>query len=754
MKKPLLIIALVLAASSHIAYADAAIAQADKAAAAPLKPVASQSLAALWASRLMGKYHYKAMPLDDAMSEKIFDRYFKALDGEKLFLLQSDVDQFDVVRTKLDDAINSENLTLPFTMYNVYQQRFNERIAYARELLKTNFDFTVDETFQIDREKAAWPKTDEEARDLWRKRVKNDWLRLKLAGKEDKAIRETLDKRYDNYQTRVRKLNNEDVFQMFMNAYATAIEPHTNYLGPRSADNFDIAMRLSLEGIGAVLQTRDEYTVIREIVPGSPAGLSGKLKVGDRIVGVAQGDTAQFTEMLGWRIDDVVQQIRGAKDSVVRLDILPADASTDGKHVTVSLVRKKISMEEQAAKKSIIEVKEGNIKRRVGVISLPTFYQDFEAKRKGDKNFKSATRDVARILAELKKEKVDNVLIDLRNNGGGSLTEAVELTGLFIDKGPVVMQQNAEGKVEIESDTNAGLAWDGPIGVLINRGSASASEIFAAAIQDYGRGLIIGEPSFGKGTVQTMINLDRFALPEKVRLGELKMTIAQFFRVNGGTTQLRGVTPDIKMPVTSDTENFGESSYDNALPWVSIKPAVYVPAGDLKELIAPLQKRHEARIAKDKDFQYLQEDLAQVRKLRKENAISLNEAVRRKERDAEESRAKLREQRLAAHTPGADEPLAAATDSKEARSKAPTPTKPVAKAQPIKGSSRTDDGLQADERNLASELAAEKAAKSAKDVMLDEAAHVLSDEVGMLRTDTRMASRLMPYLPPTKDVQH
>ncbi len=740
MKKQMFIVALAFAMSAPVAWA-----QPEKIGTTHLKPEAAQAQAALWASKLLSRYHYKAMPLDDALSEKIFDRYFKTLDSEKLYFVQADIDQFDVVRNKLDDAINNENLTLPFSIYSVYQQRFNQRMAYARELIKGKFDFTSDETFQLDREKAAWPKSDDEARELWRKRVKNDWLRLKLAGKEDKSIRETLDKRYEGYVTRMRKLNNEDVFQMFMNAYAMAIEPHTNYLGPRSAENFDIAMRLSLEGIGAVLQTREDYTVIREIVPGSPAALSGKLKVGDRILGVAQNDTPAFTEVLGWRIDDVVALIRGTKDSTVRLDVLPADAGTDGKHVQVALVRKKISMEEQSAKKSIIEVRENGVKRRVGVISLPTFYQDFEARRKGDKDFKSATRDVARILGELKKDKVDNVLIDLRNNGGGSLNEAVELTGLFIDKGPVVQQRTAEGKVEVESDTNAGLAWDGPVGVLINRGSASASEIFAAAIQDYGRGLIIGEPSFGKGTVQTLVNLDRFAQNDKVHYGELKMTIAQFFRINGGTTQLRGVTPDIKLPVTSDTESFGESSYDNALPWVSIKPASYVPSGDLKELFAPLQKRHDQRIARDKDFQYLQEDIAEMRKLRKENALSLNETVRRKERDTQETRAKLREARLVAQAPAEDP-----ANGPEARGKVPSPTKP-AKPVGLKGSMRTDDGLQGDERNLASELAAEKAAKNAKDVMLQEAAHILADETAMLKTDTRMASRAMPYLAPTKE---
>jgi carboxyl-terminal processing protease len=744
MKKQMLLSAIALAVSVQVGAA------APEKAADVVKPQAVQSQAALWASHVMSRYHYKATPLDDAMSEKIFDRYFKSLDGEKLFFVQADVDQFAGMRTKMDDAIMSENLTVPFAIYNLYQQRFNERITYARELLKTKFDFSADESYQIDREKAEWPKNEAEVKDLWRKRVKNDWLRLKLAGKDDKAIRETLDKRYDNYMSRSRKLNTEDVFQIFMNAYAMSIEPHTNYLGPRAAENFDIAMRLSLEGIGAQLQQRDDYTVVREVVPGSPAALSGKLKVGDRIVGVAQGETGSFTDVVGWRIDDVVQQIRGAKDSVVRLQILPADAGPDGKLAQLSLVRKKISMEEQSAKKSILEVRDGNAKRRVGVISLPTFYLDFEARRRGDKDYKSATRDVARLLAELKKEKVDNVLIDLRNNGGGSLTEAVELTGLFIDKGPVVQQRNAQGKVEVESDTNAGLAWDGPVGVLINRSSASASEIFAAALQDYGRGLVIGEPSFGKGTVQTLVNLDRYSQGDKPRYGELKMTVAQFFRINGGTTQLRGVTPDISLPSMSDPESFGESSYDNALPWVAIKPAVYIPAGELKDIVPMLDKKHEARVAKDKDFQYLAEDIALVKKQRKDNTISLNETVRRKERDQQEARAKLREARLLSLVASPDDPVLI-PDAKEALNKAISakPANANAKAArqvaAVKGALRTDDGLQADERGLSAELDAEKAAKAAKDVLLNEAVHILADEVGLLKTDTRLASRVLPY---------
>ena len=749
MKKQMLLAAMSLALMS--AYAGAAPAVATPVDKAPevLKPAAQQGQAASLASRVLSRAHYKATPLDDAMSEKIFDRYFKSLDAEKLFFVQADLDQFAGARSKLDDAIMGEKLDLPFSIYNVYQQRFNERIGYARELLKTRPDFTLDESYQYDREKADWAKSDAEVKDLWRKRVKNDWLRLKLAGKDDKAIRETLDKRYENYLSRSRKLNSEDVFQIFMNAYAMSIEPHTNYLGPRASDNFDIQMRLSLEGIGAVLQTRDEYTVIREIVAGSPAGMSGKLKVGDRIMAVGQNESGPLTDVLGWRIDDVVQQIRGAKDSTVRLQVLPADAGPDGKPVTIALVRKKISMEEQSAKKTIMEVRDGGVKRRIGVISLPTFYMDFEARRKGDKDYKSATRDVARLLGELKKDKVDNVLLDLRNNGGGSLTEAVELTGLFIDRGPVVQQRSADGKVEVESDTLPGLAWDGPVGVLINRGSASASEIVAAALQDYGRGIIIGEPSFGKGTVQTLLNLDRFAQADKARLGELKMTIAQFFRINGGTTQLRGVTPDIKLPTIADAENFGESSYDNALPYTVIKPAVYIPAGEVKDIVPLLQKRYEARVAKDKDFQYLVDDINYVKKQRKENLISLNEVARRKEREQQEQRAKLREARLAA-APSPDDPILV-PDPKEALNKAvsakPAGAKAAKQAAAVKGTSRTDDGLQGDERSLAAELEAEKAAKNAKDVLLNEAVHILADEVGLLKTDTRLASRVLPYTP-------
>ena len=690
-----------------------------------LKPAQQEAKVARLAAELLARYHYKRMPLDGALSEKIFDRYLKSLDSEKLFFVQADIDQFSGDRTKLGDAILKEDLSVPFAIFNLYEHRMAERFAYARTLLKKGFDFQQNESYQYAREKEAWPKTDAEMRELWRKRVKNDWLRLKLAGKVDKSIVEILDKRYDNYLKRIGRVKGADVFQTFMSAYTMAIEPHTNYMGPRAAADFDIAMRLSLVGIGAALAELNEYTTIRELIPGGPAILSGQLKIGDRIIGVGQGESGAVTDTLGWRLDDTVALIRGKADTVVVLDVLPAEAGPDGKHKLVSLIRKTISLEEQAAKVSIKSITDGKAVRRVGVISLPSFYSDLTARQRGVHAYKSATRDVARLLDEMTKEKVDSVLIDLRNNGGGSLMEAVELTGLFIDKGPVVQQRNAGGEIVVESDTQAGVAWDGPLGVLINRNSASAAEIFAAAIQDYGRGLIFGESSFGKGTVQTMINLDQVARNNKPQFGELKMTIAQFFRINGGTTQLRGVMPDILFPGFSDEENSGESSYDNALPWTQVKAADYAPAGDLKGLLPILLPLHEARVKKDKDFQYLQEDIAELKLERKKNLVSLNEAARRKERDAQEARLKSRESRK--------------ETGKSARADvAGTPPAPG------KASAIRDDGLQPDERNLAIELAAEKTRKNAKDVLLNEAVHILSDEIGILKSDARLAARIQP----------
>ena len=680
-----------------------------------LKPTAGQAEAGVLAARLLTRFHYNAQPLDDAMSAKIFKGYFDALDGQKLFFTQTDLDHYAPDRTKLDDAVWNGDLSIPYDIFNLYEKRAGERTQYALDLLKKGFDFSKDESYQPDRDKAAWAKDTAALNDIWRKRVKNDWIRLKLAGQKDDDIRKTLSKRYTNFLDRVHQLDSQDVFQTFMNAYAMAIDPHSNYFGPRASANFDIAMKLSLDGIGAVLEQHDDYTLIREMVPGGPAASSGKLAVGDKIVAVGQGACGALTDVVGWRIDDVVDKIRGPKGSTVRLEVLPAAGGEDAKHVLVTLVRKTVTIAEQAAKKSIINVKDGDVTHRIGVITLPTFYEDFDARRRGDPDYKSATRDVAKLLGELKQQKVDGVVMDVRDNGGGSLAEATELTGLFIDTGPVVQVRDARGRVEEEKDTDKGMAWSGPLAVLVNRGSASATEIFAAAVQDYGRGLVIGEQTFGKGTVQNLTDLDQLAQNEKPTFGELKMTIAEFFRINGGSTQLRGVTPDIQYPHSVDFADFGESSYDNALPWTHIDPAQYKPVANLKPLIPQLTQMHQARSAKDPSWQLLLDELAAARKLHDEKTVSLNYAQRdaqRKQLDAQDAQFKARRKALG------DDSAA---------------------------SLRPDDGLQPGERSLQSDLAQEKAAKNAKDPELDETAHILADEVDLIRGNTKLAAEVLPY---------
>ncbi len=691
-----------------------------KASSLPLKATLTQAQAAQLSARFLTRFHYEAQPLDDAMSAKIFKAYFDSLDSEKVFFTQADMAKFAPLKSQFDDAIWNQDLSGPFSVFNLYIQRAVDRMTFARELLKKGIDVNTNESYTYDRKKADWPKDQAELDTLWRQRTTNDWLRLKLAGKSDDEIRKTLDKRYAGYIERVRQLDGEDAFQTFMNAYAESTDPHTDYLGPRAAENFDISMKLSLEGIGAVLQARDEYTAIREVVPAGPAAKSGKIHVGDRIVAIGQGTDGPMVDVIGWRLDDVVNRIRGKKDTTVRLEILPSDAGLDGKHEVVTLVRQKVSIEEQAAKKKIIDIKDGNVSRKIGVIELPTFYSDFGARREGDKNFKSATRDVAKLLGELKQAGVEGVIMDLRNNGGGSLTEANELTGLFIDKGPVVQVRDARGQVDVQGDDDPGMAWSGPMAVLVNRGSASASEIFAAAIQDYGRGLIIGQPTFGKGTVQNLVDLDRFTsrAKEKPQLGELKMTIAEFFRINGGSTQLKGVTPDINFPKNGDEKDFGESTYDNALQWTQIAPAPdYKPVADLKAYLGQLQAKHDARVVKSPSWKLMLDELAQYRKMRDKTSISLNLAQRQAERkDQDAIQADFRNRHKAIDGTAFD-------DDRD----------------------NLDDGLNPNERSLKSELKQEKEAKKATDSQLEETAHILFDAVGLIKGDAKLAAEVLPY---------
>ncbi len=712
MKQKLLWLALALATALQAAPTAAQVAYPPA-----LQPAVQNARAAHLAAQVLTRYHYKATPLDDALSSKVFDQYVNALDPEKIHFLQSDIDRLGIDRARLDDAILTEDLRAPFAIFNQYVQRAAERLTYARTLLRAGFDFQRDETLLINRKDQPWPATEAQLRELWRKRVKNDWLRLKLAGTDEQNIVRILDKRYDSAFKQLGKITSVDAFETFMNAYTMAIEPHTNYMGPRAAQDFDIAMRLSLVGIGAVLMDNDGYATIRELVPGGPASLSGQLKPGDRIVGVAQGATGQMEDVVGWRLDDTVALIRGTANSTVRLDILPAGSGPDALNKTISLIRNTIRLQDQAAKARIYAVTEGARQRRVGVITLPSFYEDIEARIKGVKDYRSASRDVARLLVDMKAQKVDSLLIDLRNNGGGSLKEAVELTGLFIGKVPVVQARNANGEISVEKNTDMGKAWEGPLGVLINRASASASEIFAAAIQDYGRGLIIGQPSFGKGTVQTVTSLDQIARNSQPAYGELKMTIAQFFRVNGGTTQLRGVTPDIRLPGSMDAAEYGESRFDNALPWTSIKATDYAPAGNVKAEIPALLALHEDRVRRDKDLRDLQEDVARSQAIRKNNVISLNEVARSKERD-------LQEKRL----------LGMQSASGSGAAQAAT-------------SALTDDGLQANERKLSKDLAASRTKDSLKDVLLSESVRILTDELALKRGQSRLAANLRPTSP-------
>jgi carboxyl-terminal processing protease len=690
-----------------------------KAAVWPLKATATQAQAAQLSARFLTRFHYDAQPLDDAMSARVYDAYIKLLDGEKVFFTQADMAKFAPLRTQLDDAIWNQDLTAPFSVFNVYVQRAVERMGYARELLKKGFDFSADDSYTFDRKKADWPKDQAELDDMWRKRTMNDWLRLKLAGKPDAEIRKTLDKRYANYIERVKQLDGEDAFQTFMTAYSNTTDPHTDYLGPRDAENFDIQMRLSLEGIGAQLQSRDDYTTIALLVPGGPAIKSGKFKIGDRIVAVGQGDSGPLVDVVGWRIDDVTNLIRGKKGTVVRLEVLPADAGQDGKHELVTLVRDKISLEDAAASKRIIDIKDGNVTRKIGVIDLPSFYSDFGARSEGDKDYKSATRDVAKLLGELKQAGVEGVVVDLRNNGGGSLDEADSLTGLFIDKGPVVQVRKANGAIEAQGDDDAGMVWSGPLAVMVNRGSASASEIFAAAIQDYHRGLIIGEPTFGKGTVQNLVQLDRFGSGdgEKPQFGELKMTIAEFFRINGGSTQLKGVTPDILYPKNGDEKDFGESTYDNALKWTQIPAAAYQPVASLNAYLPQLQQLHDGRVTNSPAWKLMLDELAQYKTMRDKTSVSLNLAQReteRKQQDAIQADFRARHKAIDGGSASSDD-------------------------------SALDDGLNANERSLKSDLKEEKDAKKAKDVELNETAHILFDAVGLIKADPKLAGEVLPY---------
>jgi len=608
------------------------------------KPSLEQRLRSNLATKFLANWHYKDTRLDDELSIKIFERYLDLLDPNFSFYLATDIETFAPYRLNMDDALQHSDPAPAYEMFNVYVDRVHQRVNFAREQLKAPMDFTIDETYVWDRSETKWAKSEAELNEFWRQRVKNDYLRLRLAGKEDEAIIKTLDDRYVNLDRRISELNSDDVFQFFMNAFAQSIEPHTAYMSPRSSENFEISMRLSLEGIGALLGRENEYTSIASVVPGGPADKEGSLKAGDRVTAVGQGHEGKMEDVIGWRIDDVVDLIRGPKHTVVRLEVLPEETGIDGPTTIIEIVRDEVKLEEQAAKSRIIEVPgEGEEMIKVGVIDLPVFYLDFNGRARNLPDYRSSTRDVKKLIDEMKVQGIQGLVVDLRNNGGGSLLEATTLTGLFINEGPVVQVRNSSGRISTEKDTDPGMAWDGPLAVLVNRYSASASEIFAAAIQDYGRGLIIGETTFGKGTVQNLVDLDDYAPSSDTgKMGQLKITMAQFFRVNGGSTQNRGVEPDIHFPSAGDPEDYGERSLDNALPWTSISSASYEPEGDLGRMVAVTDYLYRDRMTNDQEFSWLLSDVEEFNLHKDQKEISLLETARREEMDEDKAKREAR----------------------------------------------------------------------------------------------------------------
>jgi carboxyl-terminal processing protease len=601
------------------------------------------------ASRFITSYHYHRQDLDDDMSSRIFDQYLKQLDPNRSFFTASDVADMERYRDYVSDAIRQAELEPAFDMFNRYVRRVGERTDFAVSLLEKGFDFTEDEDYRFDRREASWAADSDELDEVWRKRVKNDWLRLRLADQEDEDIVETLTERYTGLQRRVKELNAEDVFSMFMNAFTRSVEPHSAYMSPRRSEDFEISMRLSLDGIGAMLQRETEYTTVMEIVPGGPADLDGRLQPGDRIVGVGQGEDGEIVDVVGWRLDHVVDLIRGERDTVVRLEILPAETGLGGASTVLDITRNEVKLEEQAASKDLIEVPVGDETRRIGIVRVPVFYVDFQGRARNEPNYRSSTRDVRRLINELKSEGIDGLIVDLRGNGGGALVESTTMTGLFIDTGPVVQVRDSRGQVSLEKDREPGMAWEGPLGVLVDRRSASASEIFAAAIQDYGRGVIIGEPTFGKGTVQNLIDLDNMSRSEDARLGQIKLTMAQFYRIAGGSTQAKGVVPDIALPTAGNPDEWGESALEFAMPWGEIDAAEFERFADLAPLIDLARHRHEERLETDDELQDLLAELAEWEAEGDRDTVSLNETVRRERMEAAEARRAARYARGGAH---------------------------------------------------------------------------------------------------------
>ncbi|WP_293297886.1 carboxy terminal-processing peptidase [Pedobacter sp. UBA4863] len=643
-----------------------------------IKPDEQQSLVAKEVVGLIENYNYKKIKLNDSISSIIFDRYIKALDPSKYYFLESDIKEFEANRYNLDDDLRIGDLSTPFYIFNMYLKRYNERISYSLSQIKDKYDFNQNDVYVYDREKMPWVKSIAELDNIWKKRVKYELVNLKIAGTDDAKHIETLTKRYTNLRSQASKFNNQDVFQILMDSFTEAIDPHTNYFNPRNAEVFNQEMSRSLEGIGATLQVDNEVVKIVSVVPGGPAFKSKKVNAGDRIVAVAQGVDGEFEDIIGWRIDNAVAKIKGPKGTTVRLKIIPVGQELSAKPQIITLVREKIILADQSAKKIVKTVENEGKPYKIGVIKIPAFYADFKAANAGDPNYKSTTRDVRLLIDTLKNmDKVDAIVVDLRANGGGSLNEAIELSGLFIGKGPIVQVKDYRNSVKVYKDENSNITWNGPLGVMIDRLSASASEIFAGAIQDYQRGIIIGTQSYGKGTVQSSIDLNSlmnsgvlnqlaalFKKKEQAKsvqikdknqttvtivdkngvpqLGQINLTMAKFYRVSGNSTQHKGVIPDISFPSIYPLDKIGEDTEPSALPFDMVNPSTYTTVYDLNAVKANLLKLHEKRISKSLDYKLLKEDIAEIKKRENETSVTLNEAKLKAERDALEAKSLAR----------------------------------------------------------------------------------------------------------------
>ena len=681
----------------------------------PLAPTEAQSATLKELVEVIEERHYASRRYDDSLSAQHFAAYIDALDPQRMFFDAADISEFAKWRLELDNAGRSGNLDPAFTMFDRYHQRLKERLESILASLPdtlASFDYSVEEFLVIDHSLMPWADDTSELDDRWRKRLKNQALSLKMADKAPEEIPITLERRYQNQLNRLEQYNAQDVFQIYANTLAEQYDPHTNYFSPRRAENFDINMSLSFEGIGAILQIDDEYAKVARLVPAGPADKQGQLRPSDLIIGVGQGDEGPIEDVVGWRLDEIVDLIRGPQNTTVRLEVIPGKGKTDERRV-VPIQRNEVKLEEQAAQKEIIEFEdESEVKHRIGVIDIPAFYIDFEAYRRGDKNYRSTTRDVKRLIDELVAAGVEGLVIDLRDNGGGSLQEANQLTGLFIEYGPTVQIRSAESRVWRDGKRRRSNYYEGPLAVMINRLSASASEIFAGAIQDYGRGIVVGEQSFGKGTVQSLVPLQE---------GQLKITESKFYRISGGSTQHKGVLPDIDYPSVFDPAQIGESALDNALSWDQISPARFNRYQDYNTILPGLMARHQQRAANDPDYRYLEDQVEMAREARKVSALPLQESGRLAMRDEQEAKAlAIENRRRSAKGLATLESLASANDDAE---DAMTPSEQTTTTSEPSSESPEDTREEA-----------------TADVLLLETGRILVDSVAM-RPDTSIALR-------------